>query len=123
MGRKTEYGEEIYAKILGFKDFLEKAEKENLESLVEKDPNYFYNILPYTYVLGISKKWVKKFENIPMPDVDMGNFNYNSIDSFNYISSSVYYPSSSGGSGSSSCGGGCSSCGGGCSSCGGGGSW
>lgn len=123
MGRKTEYGEEIYAKVLGFRNFLETAEKENLESLVEKDPNYFYNILPYTYVLGISKKWVKKFENIPMPDVDMGNIDYNDIRLLNSISDSVYYPPTSGGGGSSSCGGGCSSCGGGCSSCGGGGSW
>lgn len=129
MGRKTQYGEAIHARVMGFRDFLDTAEKEKLESLVEQNPHYFYDILPYTYVLGISKKWVKKFENIKMPEVDMGSFNYYDGDSsISLISHDVYYPvytssGSSGSSGCSSCGGGCSSCGGGCSSCGGGGSW
>ncbi|MEE3344224.1 MAG: DUF2207 domain-containing protein [Bacilli bacterium] len=127
MGRKTEYGEIIYARIKGFRKFLLTAEKKRIEELVNENPNYFYDILPYTYVLNVSKKWVKKFEDIPMPDVDMGNFDYSDIGSYSHMYNDVYYPqtSSSGGSssGCSSCGGGCSSCGGGCSSCGGGGSW
>ena len=127
MGRKTEYGEMISARVKGFRDFLVTAEKDKLESLVEQNPHYFYDILPYTYVLNISKKWVKKFEDIKMPEVDMGSYNYSSDVSFHSIFDDVYYPAptSSGGSsgGCSSCGGGCSSCGGGCSSCGGGGSW
>jgi len=124
MRRKTKYGEEITAKVEGFKHFLETVEKDKLEALVSENPNYFYNILPYTYVLNISKKWIKKFEDIPVPDVDMGTYDFNSFNSFNNIYDDVYYPPSTGsGSGCSSCGGGCSSCGGGCSSCGGGGSW
>lgn len=120
MKRKNSYGEHIKAKINGFKNYLELAEKNQINMLVEKNPNYFYDILPYAYVLDVSKKWVEKFENIPIPTNDMGNFNYYDINSLDTLSSSVYYPSSSSSSG---CGGGCSSCGGGCSSCGGGGSW
>ena len=41
-----------------FKEFLEKVEKEKLEELVFQDPNYFYNILPFTYVLEVSDKWI-----------------------------------------------------------------
>lgn len=128
MGRKTEYGEIISARIKGFRNFLVTAEKDKLESLVLQNPHYFYDILPYTYVLNISKKWINKFEDIKMPEVDMGSFNYSSDISFHSIFDNVYYPaptysSSSSGGGCSSCGGGCSSCGGGCSSCGGGGSW
>ena len=125
MARKTDYGEVVSAQIEGFRNFLLTAEKEQLEDLVAKNPHYFYNILPYTYVLNISKKWIRKFEDIPMPKIDIGNFNYNSSTAFNSIYTDVYYPpaSHSSSSGCSSCGGGCSSCGGGCSSCGGGGSW
>lgn len=127
MKRKTEYGEMIIAKVNGFRKFLVTAEKEKLEALVLENPNYFYNILPYTYVLNISKKWINKFENIPMPEVDMGTYDFNSYNAFHNIYDNVYYPepvrSSSSSSSCSSCGGGCSSCGGGCSSCGGGGSW
>lgn len=127
MKRKTEYGEKITAQVLGFRDFLKKVEKEKLEALVEENPHYFYDILPYTYALNISKKWIKKFENIPMPEVNMGTFDYSSDTSYMSFYNDIYYPEPrySGGSssGCSSCGGGCSSCGGGCSSCGGGGSW
>ena len=128
MKRKTEYGEYITARVKGFRNFLVMVEKEQLEALVSENPNYFYNILPYTHVLNISKKWISKFENISIPEIDMGTFDYGSDSFYSSFYDSVYFPapvhsSSSSSSGCSSCGGGCSSCGGGCSSCGGGGSW
>ncbi len=128
MDRKTAYGETLEAKVQGFRDYLSLVEKDQLESMVSKNPTYFYDILPFTYVLGISKKWISKFENIKMPEIDMGNFNYGSDAFYSSFASDIYYPVSTGGGsssggGCSSCGGGCSSCGGGCSSCGGGGSW
>lgn len=123
MKRKTKYGEEIKARIDGFRDFLLTAEKERLEDLVTKNPEYFYDILPYTYVLNISKKWIKKFENIPMPQMDMGTFDYSSDSFYLSVFNDVSFPTASSGGSSGGGGGGCSSCGGGCSSCGGGGSW
>ena len=125
MPKRTKYGNELFGKVKGFKRFLETAEKPQLEGLVEQNPEYFYNILPYAYVLDVSKKWIDKFENIPMPQNEMGNFDYTDIMMFDQMSNSIYTPSSSSSysGGCSSCGGGCSSCGGGCSSCGGGGSW
>ena len=41
-------------------------EKDKLEAMVMKEPSYFYDILPYTYVLGVSAKWIKKFESISL---------------------------------------------------------
>lgn len=120
MRRKTIYGEEISARVEGFKDYINLAEKERIETLVEENPNHFYDILPYAYVLGLTNKWISRFKDIPVENLEMGNFDYTSIDSFDTLAYSVYSPPSSS---SSSCGGGCSSCGGGCSSCGGGGSW
>lgn len=64
MPKRTEYGTKILGYIQGFKEFLETAEKERLEALVEEDPQYFYEILPYTYVLNVSDKWMNKFEDI-----------------------------------------------------------
>ena len=75
MQRKTEYGETITAKVLGFKDYLIHAEKEKIEKLVEENPNYFYEILPYTYVLGVSEKWIKIFEKSNVPNIDLGSIN------------------------------------------------
>ena len=131
MPNKTSYYANILGQLNGFKDYLNTAEKDTLNEQVNKNPNYFFDILPYAYVLGVSTAWIENFKNNNLPMVS-NYFNDNIVttcfDSFNkdidyeYASSR---PSSSGGGGgsSSSCGGGCSSCGGGCSSCGGGGSW
>ncbi len=64
MPKRTPYGTEMLGKIRGFKRFLETAEKEKLEQMVNENPTYFYDILPYTYVLDISDTWIKKFESI-----------------------------------------------------------
>lgn len=64
--KRTAYGLELLGKIKGFKTYLETAEKNKLEAMVLENPNYFYDILPYTYVLGISDTWIKKFEEITL---------------------------------------------------------
>lgn len=68
MPKRTEYGTRILGRIKGFKNFLEIAEKDKLEAMVNENPNYFYDILPYAYVLGVSNKWIKKFESIKMEE-------------------------------------------------------
>ncbi len=64
--RRTKYGNEILGRLRGFKNFLETSEKDKLEAMVMENPTYFYDILPYTYVLGVSDKWISKFETITM---------------------------------------------------------
>ena len=125
MGRKTPYGEKVTSQVKGFREYLRLVETEQLKAMVNQNPNYFYDIIPYAYVLNLSKEWIKKFEDIPIPDNYMGNYDYRDLTMYDDLYDSVYYPTStgSGSGGCSSCGGGCSSCGGGCSSCGGGGSW
>ena len=128
MPKRNKYGNEILGKIMGFKNFLESCEKEKLESLVMKNPTYFHDILPYTYVLGISDKWISKFEYIAIepPSWYDGNTSFNMVSFGVFMNSTMASasktmtssPSSS--SGGSSSGGGFS---GGGSGGGGGGSW
>ena len=129
MPKRTPYGNEILGKIKGFKNFLETAEKDRLESMVLSNPTYFYDILPFTYVLGVSDKWIKKFEtiNVEAPTwydshtvfsvATFGTFIGSTMTSAQSVMSSSSSSSSSGGSSS---GGGSS---GGGSGGGGGGSW
>lgn len=125
--KRTPYGNEILGKLKGFRNFLETAEKDKLETMVIQDPTYFYNILPYTYVLGVSDKWIKKFESISLqapswydsPNAfDMmtfGSFMNSTMTSAQSVMSSSPSSDSSGSSGGGSSGGG--------SGGGGGGSW
>lgn len=66
MPKRTTYGNEILEKIKGFRSFLETAEKPQLENLIIQNPEYFYNMLPYAYALGIFDVWINKFENISL---------------------------------------------------------
>lgn len=52
--------------LLGFRDFLLLAEKDRLETLLEENPAYYYDILPYAQVLGVSDIWEEKFKDIDM---------------------------------------------------------
>lgn len=61
---RTSYYNEQLNSILGFKNFLRDAEKERLETLLADDPQYYYNILPYANVLGVSQIWQDKFKDI-----------------------------------------------------------
>lgn len=72
------YGRQVLGQLLGLKKFIEVAEKQRLEKMVEDNPEYFYQILPFAYVLGVSDKWIKQFENIavPQPEWGEGNFHF-----------------------------------------------
>ena len=118
-GKRTKQGNKWLNEILGLKDFIEKAEHERLEMLVHDNPSYFYHVLPYAYVLGISDTWSKKFEkiNISSPiwysSYDNRSFNtvywtnrfYHSMNHLNSAASSIK-PVESGSGGFSSSGGG-----------------
>ena len=55
---------------MGFKDFIQKAEVDQLEKLSAENPSYFYDVIPYAMVFGLAKTWAKKFTNIQIPQPD-----------------------------------------------------
>ncbi len=52
---------ELFGKVLGFRDFIKTAEYDRLKMLSDEDPEYYFNILPYAYIFGMSTKWAEKF--------------------------------------------------------------
>ena len=66
MRKRTKTANEMLGRIRGFRKFLVTAEKPRLEMLVAESPSYFYDILPYTYVLGVTSAWIRKFDKIAM---------------------------------------------------------
>lgn len=49
-------------KIVGFRNFILYAEKDKLELLLEQNPEFYYHVLPYAIVLGVTDVWEKKFD-------------------------------------------------------------
>jgi uncharacterized membrane protein YgcG len=130
--KRTPQGTEWAGKILGLRRFIVLAERERLQTLVMENPSYFYNILPFAYVLGITDLWIKNFEGIALqppqwyygqgpftPVLFAASFN-NAMTMMNTNMTSSPSSGGSGGGGGGFSGGGFSGGGGGG---GGGGSW
>ena len=66
----TDYRVQMIGRLLGFKEFIKTAEKSRLETLQNDDPEYFYKILPYAMVFGLSSKWAKLFKDIEVKQPD-----------------------------------------------------
>lgn len=66
------YKIEMAGKLLGLREFIETAEKDRLQMLVEKDPEYFYKVLPYAMIFDMTDKWTKVFDKyqIEVPQTD-----------------------------------------------------
>ena len=127
--RKTDFCLSLLERIIGFKIFLTTAERTRLEMLLNQYPDYYYNILPYAQILGVSKIWTRKFDGLLYrpPTWCHGDSSYMAMRSAGLMSitktlsnSMNTRPSSSGGGGGGSGGGGGFS-GGGSSGGGGGG--
>ena len=71
---------EIMNYLVGFKDFIENAELDKIKYLAEENPQWFYDVLPYAYVFGISDIWIKKFKDITLRKPEW----YNGYDNGDY---------------------------------------
>jgi uncharacterized membrane protein len=132
MPAKTKAGALAYMGILGFQEFMNRAEKDRLERMGDKD--LFSKFLPYAIALDVADNWAEAFEGIyqepPNWYVSPGGLRtfspYAFSHSINSVSSSLgsamfSAPRGSGGGGGGGFGGGGSSGGG--FGGGGGGSW
>ena len=87
----TDYRIDMMGRLLGFKEFIETAEKDNLERLQMEDAKYFYRVLPYAMVFGLANTWARKFKTITVekPDWYTTAGIYNGTSFTNHLVSSV----------------------------------
>ncbi len=62
MPAKTRAGASAYMDVLGFQEFMNRAEKDRLERMGDKD--LFSKFLPYAIALDVADNWAKAFEGI-----------------------------------------------------------
>lgn len=63
LSARTIAGTRTLAKVLGFKDFLERVERDHIERL-EGNPELFEKYLPYAMALQVEKKWSQAFGGV-----------------------------------------------------------
>jgi uncharacterized membrane protein YgcG len=64
MPRRAPFGQQQYEKLVGFREFVLRAEKDKLQRLVDTNPDYFGMTLPYAIAMGIATKWVDQFGDL-----------------------------------------------------------
>ncbi|MBR5098770.1 MAG: DUF2207 domain-containing protein, partial [Spirochaetales bacterium] len=62
--KRSKYGDEVLEETLGFREFIDKAEIDQLKMMIESDPDFYYRMLSFAIVLGLENKWAKKFDGM-----------------------------------------------------------
>ncbi len=62
--RRSEYGDKILEETLGYREFIDKVEIDQLKMMIDQDPDFYYHVLSYAIVLGLEDKWAKKFDGM-----------------------------------------------------------
>jgi uncharacterized membrane protein YgcG len=59
-------GRKYVAELWGFREFIHKAEAGRLRQLLDADPSYFGETLPFAIAFGLAEEWAAKFAGIAM---------------------------------------------------------
>lgn len=68
--RYNPFNLEQIGKVLGYREKLLVADVQEIETMVSQNPHYYFDVLPYVYVMGIADEFSKKFENITIESPD-----------------------------------------------------
>lgn len=67
---RTKYGNQLLGEVYGFQETLCSMSNVELKDVLETNPNYFYDMCPYTFVLGVFDLWIQKGEEIVLEKPD-----------------------------------------------------
>lgn len=68
ISKRSEESQKIYGEMVGFKKFLTLAKVPEMEIMLEENPDYYLDVLPYCMIMGLSKKLDKKTRFLQAPD-------------------------------------------------------
>lgn len=66
MKKRTSQCTEWMGYLVGLRDFIETAELARMEEMAKTHPEWFYHIIPYAYVFGLSDVFMKKLEGLEL---------------------------------------------------------
>ena len=67
-GRRSDLGKYDAGQILGLRHHLKTLKPEKLEQLLENNPEYFFDMLPYAIALGVDTRFAKAFGAMHFPE-------------------------------------------------------
>ena len=64
-GRRTEDGRQAMVQVLGFRRYLKRVDRETLDAISKRNPDYFFDLAPYALALGVGKTFARQFGSKP----------------------------------------------------------
>lgn len=66
-GRRSELGQQLLSQILGLRRSMTRLSEEERERILERNPEYFHQMLPYAMALGVDKGFARRFGDRELP--------------------------------------------------------
>lgn len=66
-GRRSSLGRLHASQILGMRHYLKRVSNEELERIMDDNPDYFFDMLPYAIALGVDSKFARQFGDLEIP--------------------------------------------------------
>lgn len=94
MPKMGHFGSQLFAKLLGFREFMVTVEMDRLKTLVDENPAYFEQTIAYAIVMGMGEKWAEKFEALisepPKSYEGYSSTKFNTVEFTRRITNSMY---------------------------------
>lgn len=66
-GRRSSLGRTHASQILGLRHYLKHVSKEEVRRLLDNNPDYFFDMMPYAMALGVDSQFARRFEGVGLP--------------------------------------------------------
>lgn len=67
-GRRSETGRQYLAQIRGLRAHLTRGSIFDMQQCLEKNPDYFFDLMPYALALGVEKKFARRFGKVKLSE-------------------------------------------------------
>ena len=69
-GKRTEQGNQIVSQAVGFRKFLVRVSRTHLQTMLHRDSQYFYTLLPYAESIGLGRLLAEKLGDTELESCD-----------------------------------------------------
>ena len=69
-GRRSEAGRQYLAQIRGLRAHLTRGSVFDIQQCLQRNPGYFFELMPYALALGVEKRFARRFGKIRLPECD-----------------------------------------------------
>ena len=67
-GRRSEAGQHYVAQIRGLRSHLTQASVFDMQQCLDKNPTYFFELMPYALALGVEKRFARRFGKVTVAE-------------------------------------------------------